>query len=78
MISLVVAPSVQKPLKLQLLSGGIFYTLNYSSGIFANMTDEAGLKFIISCTGSGIAGLSAGFMWISQGRYIHLVCEQSG
>ena len=78
MLSLVIAPALNKPLKLQLLSGGMFYTLNYSSGIFANMTDSAGLKFLISCTGSGIAGLSAGFMWISQGRYIHLVCEKEG
>lgn len=77
-ISLIIAPAFKIPLKLQLLAGGIFYTLNYSSGILVALTDTAGLKFTISCLGSGIAGLSAGFLWISQGRYIHLACERSG
>lgn len=74
-ISSLIAPASKAPLKLQLLAGGIFYTLNYSSGIFAALTDIPGLKFTISCLGSGIAGLSAGFLWISQGRYIHEACE---
>ena len=39
MISIIAAPAVRKPLKLQILSGGFFYTLNYSSGFFAALTD---------------------------------------
>lgn len=77
-ISTIVAPAVRFPLKLQLLFGGVFYTFNYSSGIFAAMTDQAGLKFTISCLGSALAGCSAGFLWVSQGRYIHLVCQKFG
>jgi hypothetical protein len=73
-LSSIVAPAVRAPLKLQLLAGGLFYTLNYSSGILAALTDTAGLKFAISCLGSGLAGLSAGFLWVSQGRYIHVAC----
>ena len=78
MLSLIVAPALRKTLKIQLLMGGIFYTLNYSSGIFASMTTLSWLKFLISCSGSSIAGLSAGFLWVSQGRYIHLLCEKEG
>lgn len=77
-LSTIAAPACQAPLKLQLLFGGIFYTINYSSGIFAAMTDEAGLKFTISCLGSGLAGCSAGFLWVSMGRYIHLACQKYG
>lgn len=73
-ISIIVAPACHKPLKLQLLFGAFFFTFNYSSGIFAAMTDKVGLKYAISCSGSGLAGLSAGFLWVSQGRYIHLIC----
>ena len=25
-----------------------------------------------------MTGFSAGFLWVSQGRYVHLVCEQQG
>lgn len=78
MISLAIAPALHKPLKMQILSGGIFYTLNYSSGIFVTLTDEPGLKYLISCVGAGIAGMSSGFMWVSHGRYIHFACERAG
>jgi hypothetical protein len=73
-LSTIAAPALRWPLKRQLLLGGVFYTLNYSSGILATLTDEAAWKYVISCTGSGLAGCSAGFMWVSQGRYIHLAC----
>ncbi len=73
-ISTILAPACPFTLKTQLLLGGFFYTFNYSSGIFASMTDNSVLKFTISCLGSGVAGLSAGLLWVSQGRYIHLAC----
>lgn len=72
------APLITKPLKIQLLLGGICYTFNYSSGFFASLTDLSWLKFVISCSGSFIAGLSAGPLWVSQGRYIHLACQKFG
>lgn len=77
-ISTIIAPAVKWPLKHQLLLGGIFYTVNYSSGILASLVDSGGLKYVISCCGSGLAGCSAGFLWVSQGRYIHLACEKYG
>jgi len=73
-ISTMVAPAIRLPLKLQLLIGGLAYTLNYSSGIFAAMVDASILKYLISCGGSIIAGMSAGNLWVSQGRYIHIAC----
>lgn len=77
-LSTIAAPAVRWPLKRQLLLGGCLYTLNYSSGIVATLTDSSTLKYLISCTGSGLAGCSAGFLWVSQGRYIHLACEKYG
>ena len=74
-ISTLITPYTKMSLKKQLILSGICYTLNYSSGIFAAMTDITSLKFLISCSASSIAGLSAGFLWISKGRYIHLVCQ---
>lgn len=76
--SILWAPGLRIGLKKQLLLGGICYTFNYSSGFFAAMTDTGWLKFVISCTGSFIAGLSAGPLWVSQGRYIHVACEKYG
>lgn len=73
-ISTMVAPVVRLPLKLQFLIGGICYTLNYSSGIIATFTNTAWLKFMISCSGAVIGGVSGGLLWVSQGRYIHLAC----
>jgi len=75
-LSTLIAPSVKLPLKLQLVLAGICYTINYSSGIFALMTDVTGLKFLISCGAAAFAGFSAAFLWVSQGRYIHLVCQK--
>ena len=74
-ISTLIAPYAKMSLKKQLILSGLCYTLNYSSGIFAAMTDITALKFVISCSASSFAGLSAGFLWVSKGRYIHLVCQ---
>lgn len=72
------APLIRKPLKMQLLFGGICYTLNYFSGFLVSFTDLTWLKYFITCSGSFIAGLSAGPFWVSQGRYIHIACEKYG
>jgi len=73
-----VAPAIRLPLKVQLMIGALAYTFNYSSGIYASMTDEPVYKYLISCFGSTVAGLSGGLLWVSQGRYIHLVCKKYG
>lgn len=38
---------------------------------------ETVFKYLLTCGGATLAGLSAGLLWVSQGRYIHLVCELS-
>jgi MFS family permease len=48
----------------------------YLSGIIVVIFDSNFLKYLIVCLGSCISGISAGFLWISQGRYIHLACEK--
>ena len=75
-VSTLIAPSVKWPLKRQLLFAGICYTINYSSGIFATLIDVTTIKYGISCIAAMISGSSAGLLWVSNGRYIHLVCQQ--
>ena len=74
-ISTVLAPAVKWSLKNQFLLGACFYTVGYLSGIPASLTDIVPLKFAITCIGASLSGCSAGFLWVSQGRYVHLVCE---
>jgi hypothetical protein len=73
-ISTFVAPLVTLPIKVQFLIGSICYTINFSSGIFVSMVDTVWVKYFISCAGAAIAGFSAGLLWVSQGRYIHIIC----
>lgn len=71
--STTVAPSCTWKIKNQLLIGTLAYTLNFASGLFIPLVDVP-FKFVLSCLGAMIAGLSAGLLWVSQGRYIFLVC----
>ena len=74
MLSTIIAPAIKLHLKTQFLIAGICYTLSYVSGIFAELTDVAVLKYTISSIGSCLTGSSAGLLWVSSGRYIHLAC----
>lgn len=71
--STTIAPSCNWKIKNQLLFGTLAYTLNFASGLFIPMVDIP-FKFVLSCLGALVAGLSAGLLWVSQGRYIFLVC----
>lgn len=75
-ISTFVAPVITWPIKIQFLIASVCYTINFSSGIFVSMIDTVWIKYLISCSGAGIAGLTGGILWVSQGRYIHIVCEK--
>ena len=72
-----IAPTLTISLKKQLLMGAVAYTLNYASGIFVPLVDYSWAKYLITCGASFIAGLSAGPLWVSQGRYIHVACVNS-
>jgi hypothetical protein len=72
-ISTILAPACKLKLKTQIIIAAIAYTLNYSSGILASFVASGTLKYTISCLGAAIAGSTGGILWVSQGRYIHLV-----
>lgn len=71
--STIYAPSCTWKIKNQMLIATIAYTLNFATGLFTPLVDVP-YKYVLSCLGATAAGLSAGLLWVSQGRYIHLVC----
>jgi hypothetical protein len=74
--STIYAPTCPLRIKNQILLATIAYTLNFSTGLFVPWVSTP-FKYLITCLGAAICGLSAGLLWVSQGRYIHLVCELS-
>ena len=75
-LSTIYAPSCKWKMKYQMLLATAMYTLNYSTGLIIPHVSTP-FKFLTGAIGSGGAGLSAGLLWVSQGRYIHLVCEKA-
>ena len=71
-ISTLYAPTCPLRIKYQILIATIAYTLNFSTGLFVPMV-STDIQYALTCLGGAIAGLSAGLLWVSQGRYIHLV-----
>ena len=76
-LSTVYAPSCPWKIKTQMLIGTLAYTFNFATGLLIPMVSVP-FKYSLTCLGAGICGLSAGLLWVSQGRYIHLVCESRG
>ena len=75
-LSTIYAPSCKWKIKHQMLLATAMYTLNYSSGLVIPHVPTP-LKFLTGAFTAAGAGLSAGLLWVSQGRYIHLVCEKA-
>lgn len=71
--STIYAPSCKWRIKNQMLVATIAYTLNYSTGLLIPHVSLP-FKFTISITGAILSGLTAGLLWVSQGRYIHIIC----
>ena len=71
--STIYAPSCKWKIKKQMLVATIAYTLNFSTGLFIPFVSLP-FKFVLTVGGSAICGLSAGLLWVSQGRYIHIIC----
>lgn len=71
------APSCKWKIKTQMLIATIAYTLNFSTGLFIPLVTLP-FKFTISIIGAVLAGLTAGLLWVSQGRYIHITCQRAG
>jgi hypothetical protein len=72
-ISTIYAPSCPLRIKPQIVLGTIAYTLNFSTGLFVPYVDIP-IKYVLACLGAGVSGLSAGLLWVSLSRYIHLAC----
>lgn len=75
--STIYAPSCRWKIKKQMLVATIAYTLNFSTGLFIPFV-ALPFKYVLTVGGSAICGLSAGLLWVSQGRYIHIICENAG
>ena len=60
-----------------MLIATIAYTLNYATGL-AIPHVSLPFKFTLSISGAVLSGLTAGLLWVSQGRYIHIICERAG
>ncbi len=71
--STIYAPSCKWKIKKQILVATIAYTLNFSTGLLIPFVSLP-FKFVLTVGGSAICGLSAGLLWVSQGRYIHIIC----
>ena len=71
------APTCRWQIKTQLTLATLAYTFNFGTGLIIPLVDVL-MKYFLTCLGATVAGLSAGLLWVSQGRYIHLVCELNG
>jgi hypothetical protein len=76
-LSTIYAPSCKWKIKTQMLVATCAYTLNFSTGLLVPYV-AIPIKYLLTCSGAAVCGLSAGLLWVSQGRYIHLVCEKAG
>jgi hypothetical protein len=72
-VSTIYAPTCKWKIKNQLLVATFAYTINFSTGLFIPFVSTP-FKFVLTCVGAAVCGLSAGLLWVSQGRYIHLTC----
>lgn len=56
---------------------GCCYTFNYFTGfIVAYVIEYEWLVYLIVIFGSALAGASGSILWVSQGNYMHLICER--
>ena len=76
-LSTIYAPSCRWKIKTQLLVATFAYSFDFAAGLFVPLVSIP-LKYAFACLGATVCGLSAGLLWVSQGRYIHLVCEMQG
>lgn len=74
-ISLVIAPAVTLPLKMQFLLASLAFIFNYALGFYASTCTQPSIVHLLVSLGTGVAGLANGLLWVSQGRYIHLLCS---
>ena len=60
-----------------MLVAGCCYTLNYFTGfIVTYVIKYEWLVYLIVIFGSFLAGATASVLWVSQGNYMHTICER--
>ena len=74
MIMNLFAPLLTYSLKWQIALSSIAYTFNFATNIFMIGQSEA-VKYSLSAIGAVVNGISASFLWVSLGRYIHNACH---
>ena len=74
MVANLFAPLLKFPEKWLMAVASLCYGLNYLMGFFM-FGDNEGLKYVLAAIGAAVAGLSASFLWVSIGRYIHKACH---
>ena len=77
MIANLFAPLVKFPEKWLMAVASLFYAVNFATGFFMFGENET-IKYIFSAVGASIAGISASFLWVSVGRYVHKACHLYG
>lgn len=76
LISNTLAVKCKISFKAQMFIGSLAYTVNLSSGIFVPYIESHALIYFIVAFGGLIGGVSAGFLWVSQGGYLREVCKE--
>jgi hypothetical protein len=72
-VSLVLAPAIKLPIKTQFLIAAAAFPINYLLGLYASLCECKDTIYWLVSIGTAIGGIGNGILWVSQGRYIHLV-----
>lgn len=70
LISNTFAPFCKISFKYQMFIAALAYSIDLSTGIYVPFIENDIFKYIIVALGAFTAGLSAGFLWVSQGGYL--------
>ena len=76
--SITMSSYLKKSLKIKLCISSLAYILNYVFGLIASLCECKDTIYYLVCTGTALNGLGAGLIWVTQGRYMHLICEIYG
>ena len=75
LISNTLAVKCKLSFKTQLLIGSLAYSVNMSTGIFVPFIGNHAAVYFIVALGGLVGGVSAGFLWVSQGGYLREICK---
>lgn len=73
-LSIIITAGIKLSLKKKMLIGALCYIVYYGLIIIAIITKDSSIISWLIPVGSAIDGIGAGLLWVSQGRYVHLIC----